>query len=83
MELTAAIQIWHRVRLTAARLAPLGIHFDPTGQLLVHGRPTHPDGEEQTERHKSQVRKGRSAVRLKDPSLGDEQSYESAEYGHE
>jgi len=64
-------------------LASLSIHFDLTGQLPAHDSPTHPDGEEQTERHKSQVRKGRRAMRLEETPFGDEQPCESAEYGRE
>ena len=61
-------------------LIPIGIHLDLTGQLPAHDAPTHPDGEEQTERYKPQVRKGRHSARLEDATFGDEQPDESAEY---
>ena len=74
--------VWNRPR-SLDRLAPLGIHLDLAGQLPAHDGPTHPDGQEQTERHKSQVGKGRRAVRLEDAPLGDEQPDESAEYARD
>ena len=61
-------------------LAPLCIDLDLTGQLPAHDSPTHPDSKKQTERHKSQVPKGRRTVRLEGAPLGDEQPEESAEY---
>lgn len=64
-------------------LALLGIHLDLTGQLPAHDGPTHPDGKEQTQRHKSQVRKGSRAVRLEDAPFGNEQPDERAEYSRD
>ena len=60
--------VWNRPR-SLDRLAPLGIYLDLAGQPPAHDAPTHPDGQEQTERDESQVGKGRRAVPLEDAPL--------------